>query len=194
LADDLQARDADALADNRLVSDMAARSADALSRLYDRHAALVYGLARRIVGEADAEEVVQDVFAQAWRDASRYSADRATVEGWLTMMTRARAIDRLRSRRARPDVARPVPVADVRPLADTMPDPEHVVVAQGQASLVRNALRALPAEQRDVLELAYFDGLSHSEIAARTSTPLGTVKTRLRAAVQTLRRALGGPS
>jgi len=97
--------DAGTQADRELVAAVASGSSEALARLYDRHAGTVFALARRVLSLVeDAEEVVQDVFSQVWRDASRYEAGRATVAGWIVMLTRARAIDRLRSRKARPDL------------------------------------------------------------------------------------------
>ena len=178
--------------DVEIVREIAAGSQEALGRLYDRHAAVVYGLARRMVAQPDvAEEIVQDVFSQVWRDAARYASDRATVAGWIIMLTRTRAIDRLRSRRARPDVGG-VDVSTVRAIAGGDPDPEAAAMTSADARAVRGALATLPEDQRSLLDLAYFEGLTHAEIAARTGVPLGTVKTRLRAAVAVLRTALGG--
>lgn len=180
------------LADDReLVRQVASGSADALGRLYDLHAAVVFGLARRILGrEEDAEEVVQDVFSQVWRQAARYQTERASVAGWLVMLARTRAIDRLRARTSRPDVVRGVSPDQAPPLAAVSPDPETVVASADDARAVRQALVALPDAQRSLVELAYYDGLTHTEIAERTGVPLGTVKTRLRTAMFALRDAL----
>ena len=194
MAHDLAIRDADARTDEAIVGAIAGGSSDALGRLYDRHAAAVYGLARRIVGRTDvAEEIVQDVFAQVWRDAARYARDRATVAGWLVMLTRTRAIDRVRSRRARPDVDAGVELSAVRPPAAGDPDPEMAALSAEDARAIREALTALPEPQRALLDLAYYEGLTHTEIAARTGAPLGTVKTRLRAAMLALRDVIGRP-
>ena len=182
--------DFDAEADRRLIGGIAARSTESLARLYDRYAAIVYGLARRIVLTAeDAEEVVQDVFNQVWRDAARYQAARATVGGWLVMLTRTRAIDRLRAKRARPDLGAG---ADDRSatMSSQEPTPEQLSISAEQVSRVREALRTLPDTLQTLVELAYFEGLTHSEIAERTRLPLGTVKTRLRTAMSTLRGVL----
>jgi RNA polymerase sigma-70 factor, ECF subfamily len=177
--------------DAELVRLVASGSAEALGRLYDRHVPIVFGLARRILGrQEDAEEVVQDVFAQVWRQAARYRGDRASVAGWLIMLARTRAIDRLRARASRPDLARSVPTDEAPPLAASAPDPEATVVAAGDARLVRQALVALPEQQRSLVELAYYEGFTHTEIAARTGVALGTVKTRLRMAMLTLREAI----
>ncbi|MEZ5316275.1 MAG: sigma-70 family RNA polymerase sigma factor [Vicinamibacterales bacterium] len=184
-------RDFDQEADRRLIRDVAGGSAEALGRLYDRHAGTVFALARRIVPAIeDAEEVVQDVFSQVWRDAARYESSRAPVAGWVAMLARTRAIDRLRARRARPDSGGLGPDATVLPLAASGADPERQAIAATDVQAVRLALGALPAPQRELVELAYFQGLTHTELAERTGTPLGTVKTRLRSALATLRGAL----
>jgi RNA polymerase sigma-70 factor (ECF subfamily) len=178
-------------ADRQALAAVAGGSADALERLYDRYAATAYGLARRILAQQDlAEEVVQDVFAQVWRDAGRYDAARASVAGWIVLLTRTRAIDRLRARRARPDQDRSVDPGDVAPLTARERSPEQVAMSSEDAQAVRAALERLPDEQRALVNLAYYEGLTHSEIAALTGVPLGTIKTRLRAAMTTLRGAL----
>jgi RNA polymerase sigma-70 factor (ECF subfamily) len=183
--------DEGALADRDLVREIAAGSMDALARLYDRHARKVYGLARRILAQAqDAEEVVQDVFAQVWRDAARYRPERATVAAWMIVLARTRAIDRLRMRQARPDQTHAAAADTAVALPNAGPDPETVSISTDDARQVRAALERLPENQRALLELAYYEGLSHSEIAERTGTPLGTVKTRIRSAMETLRGAL----
>lgn len=183
--------DLNAEADRQLVRTVAAGSTEALGRLYDRHAGVVYALARRILTrQEDAEEVVQDVFAQVWRDAGRYDATRATVAGWIVMLTRTRAIDRLRARRSRPDQNLPVDPANAPAAADPSGNPEQVAISAQDATSVRQALEALPEAQRALVNLAYFEGLTHMEIAERTNVPLGTVKTRLRMAMAAMRAAL----
>lgn len=175
-------------ADADVLRRLAAGDRDAVAELYDRHAARVLGLAYRIVRNvSDAEDVVQDVFAQAWRTAPNYEAARGTVAGWLLMMARTRAIDRLRARQTRRDAgAEPDPE---RVPSSAVPVPDQIIANQ-QAARVRGAMVALPAEQQTVLELAYFEGLSQSEIAARLQIPLGTVKTRTRSALALLRRSV----
>jgi RNA polymerase sigma-70 factor, ECF subfamily len=174
-----------------LVRAVAEGSAEALGTLYDRHAASVYGLARRIVTrQEDAEEVVQDVFAQVWRDAPRYDPGRATVAGWIMVLARTRAIDRLRARKARPDQQEGVEPAEAPTLAAAEPTPEAAVISSEAATKVRAAFAALPEPLRTLVDLAYFQGLTHSEIAGQTGVPLGTVKTRLRTAVASLRLVL----
>lgn len=162
---------------------------DAAAELYDRFAGQVHALARRLVrDEADAEDVVQEVFAQAWRSAGQYNAGRASVVGWLLMMTRTRAIDRVRARRSRPDMT---PGAPPDRLESLDAQPSDVLLAAERAEQVKGALLELPAAQRRALELAYFEGLTQTEIAARLSEPLGTIKTRVRAALGALRQVLG---
>jgi RNA polymerase sigma-70 factor, ECF subfamily len=160
---------------------------EAAAELYDRYAGQVFALARRIVGnETDAEDVVQEVFSQAWRSAARYDRARGSVIGWLLMITRTRAIDKIRARRARPDTFDAVP-PDMLPASQA---PDEIEVAE-QAAVVRAALLSLPDAQRTALELAYYEGLTQAEIAARLSEPLGTIKTRIRTGLMSLRARLG---
>jgi RNA polymerase sigma-70 factor (ECF subfamily) len=178
--------------DQDLLRDIAHGNAEALGALYDAHARVVFALAKRVLGtQEDAEEVVQDVFAYVWREAARYEVGRATVAGWLVMLTRTRAIDKLRSRQARPDLNQ---AADPTPVLDTSisrsATPEALAVTKDDARRVGAALNHLPGDQRSLIDLAYFEGLSQSEIAERTGTPLGTVKTRMRTALQTMRAAM----
>ena len=164
---------------------------DALAALYDRHARSVYSLALRIVrNQPDAEEVVQDVFAQAWRTAGRYDRRRGAVPAWLLMMTRSRAIDRLRRGRGEPPRQDDERVWGVLAAGDTPPDER---AAHGdRVARLRTALEALPFLQRAAIELAFFEGLTHTEVAARLEQPLGTVKTRIRLGLLKLREALEG--
>lgn len=178
--------------DRDLVRRMAAGEERALGELYDRHARLLYSLALRILRErADAEDVLQEAFSQAWRQASRFEAARGTVAGWLVTVTRSRAIDRLRQRRLQPEG-----VADIERAAHAIPDPtlglDLQLVSAEQAVRVREALAALPDEQRVPLELAYYEGLSQSEISTKLNVPLGTIKTRMRQTLRRLRDALAG--
>ena len=184
-------RDATAEIDRQLIQAVARGSGDALGELYDRYASIAFGLARRILPQPDlAEEVVQDVFAQVWRDAPRYERDRATVAGWIVMLTRTRAIDRLRARKARPDQVTAVEPSSAPALVSTTRSPEAVTISEQEVRQVKSALGELPENQRALVELAYYEGLTHTEIAERTGVPLGTVKTRLRTAMMALRMAL----
>lgn len=179
--------------DEACVARAAAGDAAALATLYDAHARPVYSLVLRIVGdEADAEDVLQDVFAQAWRQAARYDASRGTVAAWLLNMARTRAIDRLRSRRARPDAGATTTDETWRDLPAPAADPGDALAAAEDAARVRKALGELPLLQRLAIELAYFEGLTQSEIAQRLEQPLGTVKTRIRLGLLKLRDALSG--
>ena len=161
------------------------------SALYDRHARPVYSLILRIVGdEGDAEDVLQDVFAQAFRQAARYDASRGPVAAWLLMMARSRSIDRVRSRRSRPEAQTSDDEHAMDEMPGSMPDAASSMLDQEQARIVQRALGALPTIQRVAIELAYYDGLSHREIAERLEEPLGTVKTRIRLGLLKLRDAL----
>jgi RNA polymerase sigma-70 factor (ECF subfamily) len=176
----------------RLLAAIARGDRDAFARFYDLHAGLVHTFALRILREREeAEEVVQDVFVQVWRQAGGYSAERGTPEAWLITLTRSRGIDKLRSRRRHDEMVRP---ADN---PDRLPEPTVPESAAGPAearATLGEALVDLPAAQRRVLELAYFEGLTQSEIAARLGEPLGTVKTRIRGGLERLRGALAARS
>ena len=183
---------AGAEADRLIVRRMAGGDHLALGELYDRHARLLYSLALRIVRErSDAEDVLQETFSQVWRQANRFEASRGTVVGWLVTVTRSRALDRLRQRRTQREGT-----ADFDRVADSLPDQSRALdlqlVTAEQANRVRQALAALPDELRIPLELAYYEGLSQSEIAERLRTPLGTIKTRMRQTLLRLREALAG--
>jgi RNA polymerase sigma-70 factor (ECF subfamily) len=162
----------------------------AAARLYDRHARPLYSLILRIVGnETEAEDVLQEVFAQAFRQASRYDARRGAVAAWLLTIARSRAIDRLRARRTRVETGSgEMQTLDEMP--DAQPDPASTMLDEEQSRLVRRALSELPMLQRMAIELAYYEGLSHSEIAERLEQPLGTVKTRIRLGLLKLREVL----
>jgi RNA polymerase sigma-70 factor, ECF subfamily len=180
----------DARGDQEAVRRMAGKDADALAEIYDRHARAVYSLALRIVGEqAEAEDVVQEVFSQAWGQASRYAPDRGPVVAWLLTMTRSRAIDRIRARRARPD-AEAADAVQLSGLTDSAQLQDLTLLTREQVGLLRGAMAQLPTLQRVAIEMAYFEGLTQSEIATRLDEPLGTVKTRVRLALLKLREAL----
>jgi RNA polymerase sigma-70 factor (ECF subfamily) len=181
-------------ADRDLVARAAAGEERAVAGLYDRYGHVLYTVAFRIVGErADAEEVVVDAFAQAWREAPRFEASRGSVAGWLTMIVRSRALDlvRARSRRERITTAAAAARPDA-PLAmgQGEPGPASGVDDAERRREVRHALESLSAPQREAIELAYYQGLSQSEIAERLQEPLGTIKTRIRLGMQKLREVL----
>lgn len=152
----------------------------ALGEMYDRYAGLVNGLALRILrNTAEAEEVVQEVFVQIWRQAVRFDPGRGSVEAWISTIARTRALDRMRRRVSRREEPGEVPPGTA---ADT---PKTV-----EALAVRKALDSLSEDQRKALELAYYEGLTQSEIAERLGEPLGTIKTRIRTAMIRLRDVL----
>ncbi|MBI2834530.1 MAG: sigma-70 family RNA polymerase sigma factor [Acidobacteria bacterium] len=181
-------------ADEQAIRRVADGDPDALAVLYDRHSGGVFSLVLRILeDQADSEDVVQDVFAQAWRQAPRYDSSRGTVAAWLLTIARSRAIDRLRARRAKPDSAR---FGDQRlfDLPDLSAGQEKLVMTSQQIAAVRAALNRLPLLQRIAIELAYYEGLTQNEIAERLEQPLGTVKTRIRLGLLKLRDALAEKS
>jgi RNA polymerase sigma-70 factor (ECF subfamily) len=164
--------------------------ADALAQLYDGTVSLVYGLALRILRDSGgAEEITEDVYMQVWRQAARYDAARGSVVRWLLTVTRSRAIDRLRAGATQRE--RSASLDEAADVLDTMPGPEHAATEGQRRRLVRAALARLSAEQREAVELAYFRGMSHSEIARHVGVPLGTVKTRIRLGMDRLRASLG---
>jgi len=176
--------------DARLLDGVAAGDADALALLFDRHGAAVLGVLTRMLGRAgEADEVLQEVFLWLWKHPRRYDPSRSSLRGWLLVIARSRALDVLRADRSRrvreegvererPTVHEPVPLADLE---------------QREAERrLRAAMVTLPDEQRRCIELAFFAGLSHSQIAARLQQPLGTVKSRIQLGMAKLRAALGG--
>jgi len=172
---------------------LAAGDQAAAAGLYDRHARPVYSLILRIVGdETEAEDVLQEVFAQAFRQAAKYDPSRGVVAAWLLMMARSRAIDRLRTRRSRVE-GRTAEAQTLDEMPDSQPDAASMMLDAEQTRLVRQALSELPLLQRMAIELAYYEGLSHSEIAERLEPPLGTVKTRIRLGLLKLREVLNRP-
>jgi RNA polymerase sigma-70 factor, ECF subfamily len=177
--------------DQEVLQRMTRGEPDALAELYDRHARSIYSLAVRIVrDQADAEDIVQEVFSQAWRQANRYDAARGNVAAWLLTLARSRAIDWLRGRRSRPwdSSEGSAPLT----LADSGLGPDVLAASAEQMARVRNALQSIPLVERVALELAYFDGHTHTEIATRLELPLGTVKTRIRQGLLRLRAAMTG--
>ncbi|HET7468133.1 MAG TPA: sigma-70 family RNA polymerase sigma factor [Gemmatimonadales bacterium] len=181
-------------ADGELVARAAQGEEEAIATLYDRYGPVLYAVAYRIVGQpADAEEVVLEAFAQAWRDAARFNADRGSVPGWLTTIARSRALDLVRARARRERIT--ASAAADRPdsplaMGEVGPDPGRALDHDERRRQVRQALEALSPPQRQAIELAYFEGLSQSEIAERLQEPLGTVKTRVRLGMQKLRESL----
>jgi RNA polymerase sigma-70 factor, ECF subfamily len=168
-----------------LVARIVEHDESALAALYDRYAGMLSSVLNRILRDTQAaEEILQDIFYQLWRTAPQFDEARGSLPGWLLVIARNRAISRLR---------RHNPASGDELVENTVIVPANLenMIARDQLMVkVKGALENLPQEQRAAIELAYFEGLTHSEIAKRTGDPLGTVKTRLRSAVETLRRDL----
>jgi RNA polymerase sigma-70 factor (ECF subfamily) len=185
------AREAATPTDAELLTAMAQKQDWALAALYDRYAGMLYGLALKILGDsAPAQDVVHEAFMTAWRKAETYSQNRGQVATWLIVLCRNLAIDqyrvkmRLASRKVEFEAA-------AKTLMSMEDDPAMTAVAADDVRRLREALVKLAPEQKQVIEMAYFQGMTQTEIAAATKTPLGTVKTRTRQALLTLRGALG---
>lgn len=156
-----------------------------MARAFDLYGSLVFSLAKKIlVNEADAEEILQDVFVSLWKRARQFDPSRGSLAGYLLVLTRTGAIDRLRYQRARPSEALDVQAGDT-----AISSCDYVTIEDARGR-VGSAILQLPPDERRVLELAYFEGLSQSEIAERTGAPLGTVKGRARNALRRLRESL----
>lgn len=154
----------------------------AMAALFDRYSRVVYSVALRVLRDAAAaEDILQEIFMQVWRSPDRFTATRGSLGGWLAIVSRNRAIDALRRKRPTEQVEDAILAAPVN-LAD---DAERSLLMER----ARAAISQLPVEQRKTLEMAFFDGLTHTEIAEMTGDPLGTVKTRIRSALQSLRKA-----
>jgi RNA polymerase sigma-70 factor (ECF subfamily) len=172
-----------------LLSRVVSRDADAFALLYDQYAPLVFKLVLRMMKDrAEAEDLLQEIFLQVWRTAASYDARRGDVSAWLTTIARSRAIDRLRSPQYRWRAVEMPEGAEAKLAGGS--DPRDELSAREGATTVRHALAALPEEQRRVIELAYFDGLTQSQIAQKVQEPLGTVKTRIRLGMLKLRGVL----
>ena len=170
------------LTDEALVAAVANAEENALGELYDRFGKVAYGLAFRVLQDpALAEDAVQEAFLQAWRGAGAYDPERAKASTWLLTFVHRRAVDLVRREERR----RTVPI-------DPLPEPsgsgaDEEVVARSRREIVQDALRRLPAEQREAIELAYYGGLTQSELAAQLGQPLGTIKSRMFTGLQRLR-------
>lgn len=189
---ELRARDQDWVS---LIKQVAGGDQSALTTLYDSTSRLVFGLILRIVTDrASAEEVLLDVYTQVWRQALSYDTARGAPLAWIMTIARSRAIDRLRS--GKHDLHGKESLDAIGEVSSKAASPEEATVNSERQRIVRSALETLSVEQREVIELAYFSGLSHSEIALRLGQPLGTVKTRTRLGMiklrDLLRPVLGG--
>jgi RNA polymerase sigma-70 factor (ECF subfamily) len=171
----------------RIVAALRQRDEGALAQVHDRYGHAVYALALRITGDTGAaEEISLDSFFQLWQQCDRFDGSQGSLLNWLLTIARSRAIDRVRARGAQKRIHAedPTDASDVRPA-------EEMVEVVQERRLVRQAMESLTPDQRTALSLAYYEGLSHSQIADRLHEPLGTVKTRIRQAMLSLRRTLG---
>jgi RNA polymerase sigma-70 factor, ECF subfamily len=169
------------LPDTSLVSAIRSGDEQAMGQLYSRYSSMVYAVALRVLGDSGAaEDILQDVFMKLWRNPDVFDANRGSLGAWLAVIARNRAIDLLRKRRPEEDISEVV----------VGYDPKLFQSAERDRALekIRGALSAMPASQRSVLEMAYFEGLTHTEIADKTGEPLGTIKTRIRGGLQALRK------
>ena len=170
------------LTDAAVLSAIRSGDENGMAALYDRYSAVVYSVALRVLGDTGAaEDVLQEVFMQLWRNPGLFDSSRGSLGPWLSVIARHRAIDGLRKRRPETDIADVV--VSVEP--DLAGDAERARAMEK----VRGTLGSMPSPQRQALEMAYFEGLSHSEISAKTGEPLGTIKTRIRAGLLALRKA-----
>lgn len=175
--------------DVELLKSIVARDETALAQLYDGYRVILFGLLMRILNNREeAEDVLQEVFLQVWRRAADFDENRGRPFTWLVTLTRSRGIDRLRTLAARERVA----TAGAKEESEAVSDAASDVFRSEQRDLVTSALAQLPDEQKRALMLAYFDGLTQSEIATRLGAPLGTIKTRMRTGMMKLRELLAG--
>ncbi|MBN8559344.1 MULTISPECIES: sigma-70 family RNA polymerase sigma factor [unclassified Leptolyngbya] len=181
-----------AVDDVALLTQIAQRDQTALSLLYDRYARIIYGLAFKSLRSAEeSEEAVLDVFAQVWRIAERYDVQKGKADTWLFTLARSRILDRLRKlKRSNSTAVVSIEAVEIQPKADCVDLFEEASIKERRSQVII-ALQTLPKEQRLVLELAYYQGLSQGEIAAHTGLALGTVKTRIRLGLSKLKSALG---
>lgn len=181
--------------DAELLARVVAGDADAVGALYDRHGQTAYTLAMAIVhGASDADDVVANTFAQLWRTAARFDPDRGSVAAWITTMTRTRALDLLRAGKRRSRLHERAAAEDdagfASPMGGSGDAPDAETERRETAAAVRKSLATLPEPQRRAIELAFFGGLSHTDVAAALGQPLGTVKTRIRMGLLKLRESL----
>jgi RNA polymerase sigma-70 factor (ECF subfamily) len=177
------------LTDEELVRFVAKNESWALAEIYDRYARLVFSLALKILNDrSGAEEIAQEVFAKVWRGSGDFDARRGKFSSWLIGITHHQCIDELRRRRVRPTTES----ADHITLVETSSanDPVEAAAQSLERARVKQALEQIPREQRVVIEMAFFQGLTHQEIADRLNEPLGTIKTRVRLGMQKLKTLL----
>jgi RNA polymerase sigma-70 factor (ECF subfamily) len=178
-----------------LLDALRARDPVALDTLYRKYASFVHGLASRVVRDAgEAEEVTHDVFVHVWQHAGRFDPERGTLASWLVTLARSRGIDRLRARVSRERRIEGLAIDMASDPGLERPDPLDEAMESERRDRVRAALAALSPEQRQAIEVAYYEGLSQSEISVRLGVPLGTIKSRIRQGMLRLRQILDGPA
>lgn len=171
------------LNDGALIAAVRSGNQDAMAQLYDRYSAVVYSVALRVLGDAGAaEDILQEIFMQLWRNPGSFDAGRGNLAPWLAVIARNRSVDLLRKRRLQTEISEIIVSVEPDLAAET--DRGRVT------ERVRGVLKEMPALQRKALEMAYFEGYSHSEISEKTGEPLGTVKTRIRSGLILLRKAI----
>jgi len=169
--------------DHSLVTAVRSGDQGAMAALYDRYSSIVYSVALRVLQDTGAaEDVLQNIFMQLWRNPGAFDSSRGNMAAWLAVIARHRAIDALRRRRPESDIA------DV--VVSVEPDLASDTDRSRAMDKVRGALQSMPTPQRSALEMAYFEGLTHTEIAEKTGEPLGTIKTRIRTGLLSLRKVL----
>lgn len=177
--------------DPALVARVVKGDQQAFSQLYDQSSVLLYSMALRILRDREqAAELLQEVYLEVWRKVARYDVGRGTPIAWLITLTRSRAIDRLRARASKPRTSESLEGPSAAQVADRNPGPFEAQADEELRKLVVEALNSLPEAQQQAIELAYYEGLTHMEIAARLNQPLGTVKTRIKLGMSKLREAL----
>jgi len=181
----------DAPRDEELMQQVAEGSADALGLLHRRYARLILGVAVPTLDRASAEDLVQDVFLALWRNAGRFDPERGTVRGWVLQIAHFRLLNQLRRQSRQPEIAPDPEGLVLAGIATAEPGPAEATWQRERLAVLKSALDALPPPQREALDLAFLDDLSHEQVAAELGLPLGTAKTRIRAGLQKLRGRLG---
>jgi RNA polymerase sigma-70 factor (ECF subfamily) len=170
--------------DATLIARIRAGDEDAMAQVYDRYSQIVYSVALRVLGDTGAaEDVMQEIFMQLWRNPQSFDGNRGSLGAWLAVIARHRAIDHLRKRKPETDFEDVIVSVDANLENET---DKNIFLAK-----VRSLLGSMPADQRKALELAFFEGLTHSEVAEKMGEPLGTIKTRIRTGLMAMRKALG---
>jgi RNA polymerase sigma factor (sigma-70 family) len=177
--------------DEELMQQVAEGSADALGQLHRRYARLIFGVAVQTLDRAGAEDLVQDVFLALWRNAGRFDPERGTVRGWVLQIAHFRLLNQLRRQSRQPEIAPDPDGLVLAGIGSSEPGPAEASWQRERLAVLKSALDALPPPQREAINLAFLDDLTHEQVAAELGLPLGTAKTRIRAGLQKLRGTLG---